>query len=401
MRERVAREGGSPTFHVFAYAPLPLTLFLGMLLDRGRVVAYQNDRNSGSWTPLVDTAEPADSGERFFDLFGLPEAPVPGPGLVSLSVSVTQDIRAKAAARFAELGTPVLADVALVARRGVGQQAFGGGAEGIAAARELQALLDALHRLAPDAARVCLATATPGSLALVLGRAVNPKAQHALSLFNLRNTQESYVEVHTIEAGRTAGVPVAPKPAERLLFFAASPDHPALARLAFDREFHGLQEELERSADGQGIELRVVLAGGRADLQRALFRDSPTFLHFSGHGVADGALVLDDGQGGVARVSAEAVAELLRIYTERGRRIRCVVLNACYSEPLARALAVHVDCVVGMRGRIDDEAAVAFAASFYLGLGAGQDTETAFALACNRIGMERLPGANQPQLYRR
>lgn len=33
-----------------------------------------------------------------------------------------------------------------------------------------------------------------------------------------------------------------------------------------------------------------------------------------------------------------------------GAQVRLTVLNACYSVPIADALLVHIDCVVGMSG---------------------------------------------------
>ena len=50
-------------------------------------------------------------------------------------------------------------------------------------------------------------------------------------------------------------------------------------------------------------------------------------------------------------------------------RVQLVVLNACYSAPIATALLAHVDCVVGMTGAIQDNAAQNFAIGFYGGLG--------------------------------
>ena len=52
--------------------------------------------------------------------------------------------------------------------------------------------------------------------------------------------------------------------------------------------------------------------------------------------------------------------------------IRCVVLNACYSEAQAQAIAEAIDCVVGMTSAVGDDAAIEFATAFYRALGYGE-----------------------------
>ena len=49
-----------------------------------------------------------------------------------------------------------------------------------------------------------------------------------------------------------------------------------------------------------------------------------------------------------------------------------MVLNACYSETQARAIAEHIDAVVGMTTAVGDQAAINFAAAFYQALGFGR-----------------------------
>ncbi len=50
--------------------------------------------------------------------------------------------------------------------------------------------------------------------------------------------------------------------------------------------------------------------------------------------------------------------------------VHCVVLNACYSEPQARAIVRHIDYVIGMKQAIGDESAIKFSVGFYDALGA-------------------------------
>jgi nucleoside phosphorylase len=76
-----------------------------------------------------------------------------------------------------------------------------------------------------------------------------------------------------------------------------------------------------------------------------------------------------------------ALAGLFELFTE----VECVVLNACYSESQAEAIAQHVDYVIGISREIKDEAATIFAVSFYDAIGAGKSIEFAYRLGCNAI----------------
>jgi hypothetical protein len=78
--------------------------------------------------------------------------------------------------------------------------------------------------------------------------------------------------------------------------------------------------------------------------------------------------------------------------------VKLVVLNACYSEPQAEALAAHVDCVVGMGGWFSDAAARSFAIGFYGGLGERESVAVADDQGCAAIGLEGGAEADRPRL---
>ena len=67
------------------------------------------------------------------------------------------------------------------------------------------------------------------------------------------------------------------------------------------------------------------------------------------------------------------------------------MLNACYSEAQAQAIAKHIDCVVGMTTAVGDDAAIDFATAFYRALGYGRDVQTAFDLGTNQIALGACP----------
>jgi CHAT domain len=132
-----------------------------------------------------------------------------------------------------------------------------------------------------------------------------------------------------------------------------------------------------------------------ADLQGFLLRYKPDLIHFSGHGSASSQIILEDNSGKSHPVSPRALSQVFSVLKDN---IRCVVLNACYSEQQAQAIAQHIDCVVGMSKAIGDAAAISFAAAFYQALGYGRNVKTAFDLGCAQIDLENLDEQDTPKL---
>jgi hypothetical protein len=101
----------------------------------------------------------------------------------------------------------------------------------------------------------------------------------------------------------------------------------------------------------------------------------------------------EDERGDPHAVAPAALAATFRLL--RGD-IRCVVINACYSQPQADAIAQHVAGVVGMAEPIADRASIAFSTAFYRALAFGEALKQAFDLARNELqhrfaGSEGIP----------
>jgi hypothetical protein len=181
-----------------------------------------------------------------------------------------------------------------------------------------------------------------------------------------------------------------------LLLLGANPSD--TTRLALDRESREVRQRLRASELRETFRIEQEWAVRPADLQECLLRHRPTIVHFSGHGSSTGELVLENQNGEAVTVTANALAGLFRILQ---RDIRCVLLNACFSESQARAIAGHVDCVVGMTSTVADSSAIAFAGAFYQALGYGEDVQAAFELGCNQIDLAGLGQADVPRLVTR
>jgi AAA-like domain/CHAT domain len=124
------------------------------------------------------------------------------------------------------------------------------------------------------------------------------------------------------------------------------------------------------------------------DISSAILNFNPHIVHFSGHGVSTGELCFENGSGISEPVTHEALAGLFELVTEQ---VRCVVLNACYSDTQAKAIVQHIPFVIGMNKAIGDKAAIAFAVGFYQALGANRSIEDAYKFGCVEILLQRIP----------
>jgi hypothetical protein len=121
------------------------------------------------------------------------------------------------------------------------------------------------------------------------------------------------------------------------------------------------------------------------DLLRELKNRAPGVVQFSGHG-APGALTFQDDSNQPRPVD---VADLVELFRLAGDPVRLVVIAACYSDSYAEALLVHVDCVIGVHGRVDDDDARRFATTLYCSLGEGDSVRVAFDHARLAMRLER------------
>lgn len=188
-----------------------------------------------------------------------------------------------------------------------------------------------------------------------------------------------------------AGVPSVSEPATVrpvILFLAANPR--GTDRLALAEEARAIERELELSLHRVRFEFRMTWAAQPLDLLLGLRKFRPTVVHFTGHGSEDG-LYFQGGDGSAQLVTATA---LTQTFDAAGGSVRLVVLNTSYSDAQAEALRAHVDCVIGVRGAIADEAARSFATGLYTGLAEGESIAAAYRMGCAAVNLAALRGAN-------
>lgn len=181
-----------------------------------------------------------------------------------------------------------------------------------------------------------------------------------------------------------------------ILLLAANPKGTTPLRL--DEEVREIGEGLLRSRQREEFQLVQRWAVRPRDVQRAMLDKKPQIVHFSGHGAGEEGLVFEDEVGQPKLVPGSALADLFRIFAQRG--VECVVLNGCYSQVQAEAIVQHIPYVVGMKRAIGDTAAIAFAVGFYDALGAGETIEFAYELGCNAIQMQGITEHLTPVLFK-
>lgn len=133
------------------------------------------------------------------------------------------------------------------------------------------------------------------------------------------------------------------------------------------------------------------------DLQHHLLRYNPDIVHFCGHGNEYSELILEDNTGLAKPIPLNALSKLFSLLK---KNIKCVILNACYSEDQAKAIAESIEYVIGMSKEIGDLSAINFSKAFYQALGYGENFEKAFELGCLQIGLEGLEDYEIPKLIR-
>lgn len=199
---------------------------------------------------------------------------------------------------------------------------------------------------------------------------------------------------HEFKATITRTIEEKSKPTS-ILFLAADPTD--ASRLRLGEEFREIQEKLKMAPMRKRFKLELPQLSIRpVDISQALLDTEPQIVHFSGHGASNGALCFENQEGQIKFVEPDAIAAL---FGQFSRHVNCVVLNACYSENQAKAIAKHIRYVIGMNKAIGDKAAIAFSIGFYQALGAGRTIDVAYQLGCIQIRLQGIAEHLTPVLF--
>lgn len=159
---------------------------------------------------------------------------------------------------------------------------------------------------------------------------------------------------------------------KRILLLASNSE--PLAQLKLDEELRDIEEAMKRAKNRHLYQIEKIVAARYEDLTNKLREYDPHILHFSGHGMKNGILL----QGSESEKTMLPISVFVDVLKRR-KIIECVIINACYSDALAKSINNKIGCcTIGMNDEIDDKAAIAFAKEFYAALGDEVDYDKAF-----------------------
>lgn len=148
---------------------------------------------------------------------------------------------------------------------------------------------------------------------------------------------------------------------QKILILAALPN-----RLRLDKEIREIEEAIKLGVKRDSFEIKVRTAVRPADIRRAIAEERPSIVHFCGHGLEDGSLLLEDEAENHNPILPIGLVSLFKLHTDY---VKCVLLNVCYSYKSAEAISQDISYVIGINQPIGDQAAIEFAKGFYDGLG--------------------------------
>ncbi|MEM7617462.1 MAG: effector-associated domain EAD1-containing protein [Pseudomonadota bacterium] len=149
--------------------------------------------------------------------------------------------------------------------------------------------------------------------------------------------------------------------------------------LRLDKEIQEIEDAIRRATRRDLFDIKTRTAVRPQDIRRTIREEKPQIVHFCGHGLDDGSLLLEDDGGKNKPVLPQGLAMLFKQHSDY---VSCVLFNACHSVTTADAVSQHINYVIGMNREIGDKAAIAFAQGFYDGLGYEQeDNQDVFAKA--------------------
>jgi hypothetical protein len=203
----------------------------------------------------------------------------------------------------------------------------------------------------------------------------------------------------------------------KVLFLAVNPQ--GTQPLNLSEEFLQIFERAQKSKFRHSLEIIPRRDVRPEDVAQVLMSERPHIFHFCGHAnlvlqtgsrsdsvrdfvskptPAACELILQNAQGNRVPVNQGALVHLFKTIPDN---LRVVVLNACHTRPLAEAIAETIDCTIGMNRPIGDEAAIAFAGSFYEAIGFGRSVKEAFELGRNMMMRQGIPEHETPELLTR
>ncbi len=195
-----------------------------------------------------------------------------------------------------------------------------------------------------------------------------------------------------------AAAPTAGRQPVKVLILGANPVD--TEPLEIGREVREIWDVIRAGMERDSIEVCFPrLAARPDDIIQALLDEKPWLVHFAGHGGGQHQSVVAESEYGLAHVIP--VDGLVKLFGEFGRKVKCVLVNCCDTELLARELSAVVPYAIGMRHPVHDKSAIKFSRGFYQALAAGNSIDDAFRLGMIQLTMAPIGSdASAPVLFR-
>jgi HAD superfamily phosphoserine phosphatase-like hydrolase len=123
---------------------------------------------------------------------------------------------------------------------------------------------------------------------------------------------------------------------------------------------------------------------------------APDVVHISAHGSPTERILLLGDDNEATEVSRKTIEVLFKVMQ---KKIRLVVLNACYSKTQADLIKKTIDCVIGVSRTLKDTDAIRYSEQLYAGLAAGRSVGKAHEEAS--IVLTDVPSEHKPDLLAR
>lgn len=136
--------------------------------------------------------------------------------------------------------------------------------------------------------------------------------------------------------------------------------------LRLDKEIREIEDAIRRANKRDLFDIKTRTAVRPQDIRRAIAEEKPQIVHFCGHGLEDGSLLLEDDGENNKPVVPQGLAALFK---QHSNYVKCVLFNACHSVKIADVISEHINYAIGMNQEIGDKVAIVFAQGFYDGLG--------------------------------
>lgn len=168
-----------------------------------------------------------------------------------------------------------------------------------------------------------------------------------------------------------------------------------VGRRQLGAEARDLQETMRLAKRREMFRVETCVASRPEDLTQAILDYRPRIIHFSGHGLEEGALYFENAAEGAKLVEPESLGAVFRII---GAEVDCVLLDSSFSEREATEIAEHVERVIRMSCGIRDDAGRIFTVGFYKALGVGRSIEEAFEFGKAEVSLEARDHRGAPVL---